>query len=454
MITQTDLTKRLAELCEQWNVPGAAFAVAKGDESTVAWTGTANLVTGMPVQQDTLFAAGSVTKVFTASLVMTLVDEGRLDLDDLVSDHLPEFAHAHDPRCAEIRVRMLLDHTSGLPGNVTFDIPRGPEVTRQFVDGLLTVELNSPPGEYWSYSNGGLVVAGRIVEVLTGLTYPDALAQRILRPLGLNATSELDQMLLQSTAVGHIVADDGSVTRSPRFQLGTNAPSGSALALDIEALVTFARMHLDGGRGADGTAVLSTASAARMQDGRVDIPWGLGYPKMGIGWIRTETPAGPLLMHTGASAGQHSCLFILPEQRGVLAALTNSTSGPAVYGTLLVQLLEELFDVPPSAPLAPSEEPIEFDPEPLVGVWVADDGQVTVEWVDGKLHLSQQAEEEFTQVMRLIHPAFPPPAADLQPFAPDGRFVTTTGTPVMYVTPQGAEQPEYLYVGRIFRRAQ
>lgn len=453
MITQTELTERLADLCEQFHVPGAAFAVAKGGESTVAWTGSANLVTGMPVTRDTLFNAGSVTKVFTASLLMTLVDEGRADLDALVGDYLPEFAHAKDPRFTDIRVRMLLDHTSGLPGNVTFDIPRGPEVNAQFVEYLLGTRLNSPPGAYWSYSNGGLVVAGRIVEVLTGLTYDDALAERILHPLGLNATSDLEEMVLRSTAVGHLMGEDGSLTRTPRFQLGTNAPSGSALACDINALLAFARMHMNEGHADDGTRVLSAASVARMRDGRVDVPWGLGYPKMGIGWLRTETPAGPMVMHTGASAGQHSCLFVLPEQGGVLAALTNSTSGAALYGTLIEQLLESLFDVPPAAPPTAPAASIAVDHAPLLGVWIADAGQVTIELVDGQLRLSYQVDDSFGETMRMIHPWFPPEPTTLIPFAPDGRFLTAEGSPVQFVTPEGAARPEYLYVGRIYRRA-
>lgn len=453
--TQTDdLTARLAELCGEFRVPGAAFAVAEGDETTVAWTGTANIATGMPVAEDTLFNAGSVTKVFTASLLMTLVDEGRVDLDALVTDYLPEFAEATDPRAAGIRVRMLLDHTSGLPGSVTFDIPRGPDVNARFVEHLLGVELNSPPGAYWSYSNGGLVVAGRVVEVVTGMTYPEALAERVLRPLGLNATSDPEQMLLQSTAVGHLVGEDGSVIRTPRFQLGTNAPSGSALACDIHALVAFARMHLNEGLTEDGTRVLSAASAARMREGRVDTPWGLGYPKMGLGWLRTETPAGPLLMHTGGSAGQHSCLFVLPERRGVLAALTNGINGTAVYGTLTARLLHELFGVPPAAPLTVPEEPVAVDHGPLTGVWIADEGQVTVDVTDGRLGLSYEVGEEFGETMRLLHTRFPPPPATLTPFAADGRFLTDTGTPVQFVTPEGADRPEYLYVGRIYRRAE
>lgn len=454
MITQDDLIKRLADLCEQFHIPGAAFAVAMGDETAVAWTGTANLDTGMPVEQHTLFAAGSVTKVFTASLLLTLNDEGLVDLDSPVSRYLPEFADAGDPRYADISVGMLLDHTSGLPGNTILHLERGPQVLQEFVAAMLEFDLNSPPGEYWSYSNGALNTAGRIAEVVTGQTFTEALDERVLRPLGVNATSDLGQMLLRSTAVGHQLALDGSVTRTPQFTLGTQPPAGSELAVDVEALVAFGRMHLAGGRAADGSRVLSADAVATMQTGRIDIPWGMGGSRMGLGWFVTDTPAGPLLTHTGASAGQHSCLYVLPERQLVLAALTNGTAGPALYGTLTAQLLEELCAIPPTAPPAPSEEPIEVDHEPLIGVWTADDGQVTVESIDGALVFSMQPNEVFLRSMHLMVPQFPPPPTELLPFAADGRFLTGYGMPVMYVTPTGAARPEYLYAGRIYRRTE
>jgi CubicO group peptidase (beta-lactamase class C family) len=449
VITQSDLQGRLTELCEQYGVPGAAFAVARGDETAVAWTGTANLRTGLPVVRDTLFAAGSVTKVFTVTLVMALVDEGLVDLDAPVMSYVPELASYRDERAEDITVRMLLNHTSGLPGNVTFDIPRGPDCVARFVEAVGGYALNAPPGKYWSYTNGGLVVAGRVAEVVTGLPFNDALADRLLRPLSLNATSEPHEMVLRSTAVGHVPGEDGALTVVPRFQLGTNAPSGSALACDIDALVAFARMHLREGQG-----VLSPASVKAMQDKTVELPWGIGYESCGLGWMRRETAAGPLLAHTGASAGQHSSLIVLPDQQGVVAALTNSIGGPAVYGTLSAQLLEEQFGVEPAVPQVPGGTPPQVDLAPLAGVYEADDGRVVLGIEGDRLTVTHEAGGEFTEVMRLIVGAgsFPPAPASVAPVRPD-LFVGDGAAPVQFVEPDEAGRPRYVYVGRIYRRA-
>ena len=449
MIDQSQLQQRLTELAAELKVPGAAVAVAKGDAAAVAWMGTANLRTGLPVHRDTLFAAGSVTKVFTATLVMTLVDDGLVDLDAPVRSYVPELT---SEGADAITVRMLLDHTSGLPGNVTFDLPRGPEVVQRFVELLSTYPLNSPPGKYWSYSNGGLVVAGRVAEAVTERTFNDALAERVLQPLGLNATSELDELLLRSSAVGHIVDGAGEVSVTPRLQLGTNAPSGSALYSDIDGLVAFGRMHLQEGRAADGKQVLSPQSTAAMQQARVALPFGIGFDRMGLGWLCRDTAAGPLLSHTGASAGQHSSLTVLPEQQAVIAALTNSTSGAALYSMLIAEVLRDVFGVTPAAPPAPAGD-VNVDLTPLCGTYVADEGQVLLDDVGGRLQVTHEIDPAFGDVMRLITGpgGFPPPPFLATPIA-DDVFLGENGPPVQFVGQDAAGVPTHAYVGRIYRR--
>lgn len=450
MISQSTLQSRLTELAAELKVPGAAFAVACGEETAVAWTGTANLRTGLPVQRDSLFAAGSVTKVFTAALVMTLVDDDLVDLDGPVRKYVPELTI---PGADDITVRMLLNHTSGLPGYATFRLPRGPEVVQRFVELLSTFELNSPPGRYWSYSNGGLLVAGRVAEVVTALPFDDALEQRVLRPLGLNATSALDELLLRPAAVGHVVDADGAVAVTPRLQLGTNAPSGSALYSDIDGLIAFGRMHLRQGRAADGRQVLSPEAVAAMQAPGAPLPFGMGYEEMGLGWLRRSTAAGPLLAHTGASAGQHSSLTVLPERQAVIAALTNSTMGAALYTTLQTELLREEFGVAPTAPpVAPRD--ITVDLAPLTGTYTSDEGQVVVAEVGGRLQVAHVVGDDFADVMRLIMGpvGFPPPPFAASPVDTDGHFIGDNGMAVEFVTEPGHVRPAFAYVGRLYRR--
>ncbi len=454
MITQQELQSRLDSAARRLNVPGASIAVAKGDEVVTAVTGVTNVTTGAAVVPETLFAAGSVTKVFTATLLMTLVDEGLVDLDTPVCEYLPGFVVGQDPRSAEVTTRMLLNHSSGLPGNFTYDLPKGPDNVAGFVELLRKYEFNSPPGTYWSYSNAGLVTAGRVAEVVTGLTFDRALADRVLRPLGLNATSDTDEMILRSTAVGHVIDAQGNAQRVPRFQLGTNAPSGSALACDIGGLVAFGRMHLANGRAGDGRQVLTPESVAAMQVPQMELPWRIGYDAFGLGWAIRRLNGHTLLGHTGAGAGQHSTLDIIPDQRGVLAALTNSTTGAVLFAELCAELLDECFDVRPEAPVETSGAAVEVDLTPYVGVYTADDGRLVVTQDDGALRVRIEADPGFGEMMRLIlgDAAFPPPPLRLTPYAADGRFVSDAGIPIQFVTPAGSDAVDYAYAGRIYRR--
>lgn len=453
MITRQDLQIRLDRAAADFHLPGAAISLVQGEAIVTAVTGVTSVRTRSPVTARTLFAAGSVTKVFTASLVMNLVDAGLIDLAAPVQRYLPDFTLEDRTASRLVTVRMLLDHTSGLPGNWMLDLPRSPQVMADIVARLADVPFNSEPAEHWSYSNAGMAVLGRIAEVLTGMTFDEALAARILRPLGLNATADTDEMILHSVAVGHLVDPaTGSAEVVPRFLLDlSNGPAGATLFCDIGAMVTFARMHLSGGLAPDGTRVLSAESVAAMQAPRVELPWGMGYDRMGLGWV-IRTAGGPTVVsHTGANAGQHSSLALVPSRQGAVAVLTNGTTGAAVHATLTTQLLRESFGVEPPTPVAAPAAPIAVDPGRFTGRYVADDGEVTFTLESGRLRMAPVSGPGLLRSFRLM--GVPAPGPDLlTPVSADGRFVSERGTPVSFID-DGGGRPTYVYVGRIYRRA-
>jgi len=117
----TDLQKALESSLRRHGVPGASVAVLEGGREVTAAAGIANVATGVDVTTDTLMHIGSITKLFTTTLVMQLVEEGRLELDDLVWRHLPELELADREALQRITVRMLLNHTSGIDGELLPD---------------------------------------------------------------------------------------------------------------------------------------------------------------------------------------------------------------------------------------------------------------------------------------------------------------------------------------------
>ncbi len=194
-----DVQTALDALARQHKVPGAALGIASGDERIELVSGVANVNTGVPVTTSTLFQIGSNTKVYTATLVMQLVDEGLVDLDAPVRKYLPELKLG-DPKAApKITVRMLLTHTSGIEGDYFVDHGRGDEGIERYVEALSGIGNVYPPGEMWSYCNSGWVVAGRLVEKLRGAPYHKVLHDRLLTPIGAATTTLLmEEMLARS----------------------------------------------------------------------------------------------------------------------------------------------------------------------------------------------------------------------------------------------------------------
>jgi CubicO group peptidase (beta-lactamase class C family) len=141
-ITEEELKARLDRTAADFRLPGAAIALVRGAEVLTAVTGVTNIRTGTPVVRETLFAAGSVTKVFTASLIMTYVDAGLVDLDAPVRKYLPDFTLNDQARSRLVTVRMLLNHTGGLPGNSMFDLPKSPHMVADIVARLATMSFN------------------------------------------------------------------------------------------------------------------------------------------------------------------------------------------------------------------------------------------------------------------------------------------------------------------------
>src|SRR5690554_3029929 len=168
---QTQLARRAAER----GVPGAAVAVVVDGEITDHAVGVLSTTTGVEATPESVFQIGSITKVWTATLVMQLVDEGLVRLDEPVTTYLPEFRLADPETTAAITVRHLLSHQAGFEGDVFTDTGRGDDAIATFVDLLADMPQIFPPGAMFSYNNAGYIVLGLLVERLRGTTWEQAL---------------------------------------------------------------------------------------------------------------------------------------------------------------------------------------------------------------------------------------------------------------------------------------
>jgi len=199
----SDLEARLREAIARQKVPGASIALFKDGTLETAAAGVANISSGVEMTTDTIMHIGSITKVFNTTL-MQLVDEGRIRLDAPVKTYLPDFRVADVEATEQITVKMLVNHTSGIDGDLTRESGHDQERIVDAMGRIAAMGQIHQPGADVSYNNAGMVVAGYLVQYLTGKSWYDVVKERIFRPLGMNhAIVVPEDALLYRASVGH-----------------------------------------------------------------------------------------------------------------------------------------------------------------------------------------------------------------------------------------------------------
>ncbi|MFI6920055.1 serine hydrolase domain-containing protein [Nonomuraea spiralis] len=380
------ISEQAAAHCEAGDIPGFVAGVHHAGEQIVVAHGVANVATGAPMLQDTGFLLGSVTKVLTTTLVLQQVERGVLDLGAPVVTYLPELALTVPGAAEKILVRHLISHTNGIDADLFFPDAKGRDALKTYVEGLASgCGTLFEPGEQLSYSNGGMIVAGRLLEVVTGLSFSDLLERDIYRPVGMtDSSTSAEQAILRSTAVGHFLDPDTMAARpTGMFTLpDTWGPAGGTPIGTIADLLAFGRTHLAGGVSPTGARVLSAGSTALMQEVSYDMDTP-NVPPMGLGWVRYPFGDTTVLAMSGASPGGVSILCVMPEHDLVFAAFGNTPGAIMLQDELLRWLLTEHLGVRIPALITESDQDVDLTP--YVGTYRSDQLRVDVSIVDGQL---------------------------------------------------------------------
>ncbi|GAA2250740.1 hypothetical protein GCM10010232_43310 [Streptomyces amakusaensis] len=395
---------RLDELRVKYRVPAASLAILVDGTVHELAGGVLHRGTGVEATTDSVFQLGSIAKIYTATLIMRLVESGQLDLDASVADILPEFSIPDPAVAREITVRRLLSHTSGLTCDFTYDSGRGDDCLAKYVEAAGNVTLDCPPGTAISYSGIGYNVLGRITEVVTGKVWDEALKDLLLAPLGVTHTMTLPEEALRfRAAMGHLGEPGQEPEPAPSWDLMPRSagPYGRVLSTAGD-LARLARMHLNGGLAEDGTRVLSEETTALMRRREAESPdkWTVSADGWGLGWTLYDWDGVQGYGHDGASIGQYGYLRVVPSAGVAVALLTNGGGARELYAALYRELLAELAGVTMPEPFAPPAQPPAVDFAPLVGVYRREGviitvterdgaGHVLYEFVDGMKHFSE-----------------------------------------------------------------
>ena len=337
--------------------PGAAVGVLHQGVAYVAGVGVTNVEHPLPVTPETLFQIGSTSKTFTATAVMQLVEEGRLDLHVPVRHYLPWFALQSEDDAARITPFDLITHHAGYVGDYFKDTGRGNDAIGTIVRKMANSPQLVPAGHTFSYSNAAFYVLGHIVETVLGGVFEDIVRERIFRPLGMDRTFYFpEETITHRVAAGHIVTVDGPKVARPWNTPRSIAPGGGITSNVIDQL-RYAAAHI----GSGDVGILRPESRALMQ--RPQRAAGSMCEFIGLSWMIDEAGGGhTLVKHGGATNGHLSSFETIPTAGFAVTVLTNSDTGRETRQTIADRCQEHFlgFAKPDPVPVAPPANTAEY----------------------------------------------------------------------------------------------
>ncbi len=326
---------------------GSALVAENGKVIYRRGHGFANMEWNIPNTPETRFRLGSITKQFTATLIMQLVEQGKIKLDGKISDYLPEYRKDIGDK---ITVHQLLNHTSGIPSYTSLpgffnDVSRNPYTVGDFVKKFASNNLEFEPGSKFSYNNSGYFLLGAIVEKVTGQPYEKVLQEKIFDPLGMKSTGyDHHATILTKRATGYLKTGDGFVN-APYLDMSIPYAAGSLYSTVEDLYLWDQALYTDRVISAHSKDLMFKPNLSNYAYGWVVNKASLGNGKAGI----------PKVAHGGGINGFNTVIVRFPEQRHLIVLLDNTSQGRTL-STIEQEVTRILFDEPYSLPKMPLAE--------------------------------------------------------------------------------------------------
>jgi CubicO group peptidase (beta-lactamase class C family) len=341
-----------------FDVPGIGIAVVKdGNVVFAKGFGVRKLGDSRLVTANTLFGIASNTKAFTAACLAMLVDEGKVHWTDRVIDHLPSFQMADPYVTREMRVQDLLVHRSGLAlgaGDLMF-FPASDLSSDESVKRLRYVPLETSLRSAYAYDNVLYLVAGKVIEAVSGKTWPDFIRERVFSPLAMSEskTSIRDIGPNDDFASPHAHVDGVLAPIRPDV-LDNNGPAG-AIQSSVANMSKWVITQLNTGQIPGGKRLFSAARSKEMWSEFTPIPIGNTPPGLenfktnfsayALGWGLRDYRGYKLVSHTGGLSGMVSQVMLVPELKLGVIVLTNQEAGGA-FSSITMAILDQYMKPP------------------------------------------------------------------------------------------------------------
>jgi CubicO group peptidase (beta-lactamase class C family) len=352
------LQERLTDYAMQFGVVGASVAVLHGGAIAEAATGSLNLATGVAATSDSLFQIGSISKTYTTTLVLQLVERGLLGIDDTIRMHLPHFRLASEEVSERVTLRQLLAHTSGIDGEFFTDTGTDSDCIEAYVRACSNLGQIHPPGESTSYCNAAFVILGSMAQQVTGRSWDSVLHERLLSPLRLQrTTTDYAELPRFRVAVGHMKdpVSKRYVTAARLHLPRGMGPSGATLHASAGDVAKFGSMLLHAGRAPNGASILSSETISQALEPQADWPstkW--TQMRSGLGWQIYSWSNRQVFGHDGVTLGQASYLRVMPDADLAVALLTTGGTARNLYEALFADIFHRIAGVALPAPPAAS----------------------------------------------------------------------------------------------------
>lgn len=404
-----EFTRLVERLMQKHKVPGVQVGIMVNNEIEAFGFGVTNIEHPLKVTGKTLFQIGSISKTFTATAVMRLVEMGRIDLDATVRTYIPDFRVQDKEASERATVRDLLTHTGGWFGDFFHDTGPGDDAMKKYAADMSRLEQLSPLGALWSYNNAGFYLAGYVIEVVTGKKYEDVLKELIFDPLGLShCFFDPGKMMTYPVAVGHTVEDGEIVIDHPWALPRAIYPAGG-INSNVRDLMVYARFHMGDGTTESGEMLLQKATMEQMQSAQISIHGDKHV--MGLSWFIKEINSVKNLYHWGSTVGQTALFWMVPGHDLAFAILTNNGTTDVLIDQIGRWILKTYLDICDEIP-KPINAPVETLTQ-YAGMYSQPYADIELGILGGKIVAAKRLKAGFPSLDAEIGPSPQPWTMDL-----------------------------------------
>ena len=338
------ISRLIRKEMKRLQVPGVSIGIYHNGQEFTAGFGITSVEHPLPVTADTLFQTGSISKTFTGTLIMMLVERGRVDLDSPVKKYIKDFKVRDKTVSGKVTVRQLLTHMGGWVGDYFNNFGDGDDSLEKMVKDIARLPQVQPLGTIWSYNNTGFNIASRMIEVVTKKPFERVMQEMLLDPLGLDMTFfyPSDILFTHRFVVGHQKVE-GKVRVARPWAIGRAGNGVGGVVSTVRDLLKYARFHMSNGK----KGVISGKSLKAMRVPQVEAG---GRGMMGITWFIRQVGEITAYAHGGATHGQQAYFFFIPDRDFACAILTNSDDGGIITSGVFSKALELYFNAKEKLP--------------------------------------------------------------------------------------------------------